>query len=43
MPARVRRLLKVIEFNANDILKERYGLSKQLQDLHIVMYLGFRD
>jgi hypothetical protein len=27
--------LKVIAFNANDIWRQRYELSKQLQDLHV--------
>jgi uroporphyrinogen-III synthase len=35
MAARVHRPLKVIAFNANGIWKQRYELSKQLQDLHI--------
>jgi hypothetical protein len=35
MAARVHRLLKVIAFNANDIWRQRYELSKQLQDSHI--------
>jgi hypothetical protein len=33
--SRVHRLLKVIAFNANGIWRQRYELSKQLQDLHI--------
>jgi exonuclease III len=32
---RVHRPLKVIAFNVNDILRQRYELGKQLQDLHI--------
>jgi hypothetical protein len=28
-------LLKVMEFNANGIIRQRYELSKQLQDLHV--------
>jgi hypothetical protein len=36
MAARVHRPLKVIAFNANDICRQRYELSKQLQNLHIV-------
>jgi hypothetical protein len=36
MAARVHRPLKVIAFNANDIWRRRYELSKQLQDLHIL-------
>jgi hypothetical protein len=35
MTNRVHRPLKVTEFNANGISKQRYELSKQLQDLHI--------
>jgi hypothetical protein len=35
MAARVHRSLKVIAFNANDIWRQYYELSKQLQDLHI--------
>jgi hypothetical protein len=35
MASRVHRPLKVIAFNANDIGRQRYELSKQLQDLHI--------
>jgi hypothetical protein len=35
MSAKFRRPLKVIAFNANGIWKQRYQLSKQLQDLHI--------
>jgi hypothetical protein len=35
MAARFHRPLKVIAFNANDICRRRYELSKQLQDLHI--------
>jgi hypothetical protein len=35
MANRVHRPLKVIAFNANGILRQRYELSKQLQDLHI--------
>jgi hypothetical protein len=31
--------LKVIAFNANGISKQRYELSKQLQDLHIAVAL----
>jgi hypothetical protein len=34
--------LKVIAFNANGISKQRYELSKHLQDLHIDVAL-FRD
>jgi hypothetical protein len=39
MAVRVRRPLKVVAFNANYILRRRYELSKQLQDLHIDMVL----
>jgi exonuclease III len=35
MVNRIHRPLKVIAFNANGILRQRYELSKQLQDLHI--------
>jgi hypothetical protein len=28
-------LHKIIAFNANDIARQRYELSKQLQDLHV--------
>jgi hypothetical protein len=35
MVHRVHRPLKVIAFNARGILRQRYELSKQLQDLHI--------
>jgi hypothetical protein len=35
MAARGHRPLKVIAFNANDIWRQRYELSKQLQDLHV--------
>jgi exonuclease III len=35
MANRVHRPLKVIAFIANGILRQRYELSKQLQDLHI--------
>jgi exonuclease III len=35
MATRVHRPLKVIAFNANGIGRQRYELSKQLQDLHI--------
>jgi hypothetical protein len=34
MSARVHRTLSVVAFNANGILRRRYELSKQLQDLH---------
>jgi hypothetical protein len=33
MAARVHRLLKLIVFNANDMLSLSYELSKQLEDL----------
>jgi hypothetical protein len=35
MATRVHRPLKVIAFNVYDIVRQRYELSKQLQDLHI--------
>jgi hypothetical protein len=35
MTNRVHRPLKVIAFNANGIGRQRYELSKQLQDLHV--------
>jgi hypothetical protein len=35
MTARIHRPLRVIAFNANGIWRQRYELSKQLQDLHI--------
>jgi hypothetical protein len=35
MTTRVRRPLKVIAFNANGIWRQRYELSKQLQDLYV--------
>jgi exonuclease III len=35
MAARIHRSLKTIAFNANGIRRQRYELSKQLQDLHI--------
>jgi hypothetical protein len=35
MAARVHRPVKVIAFNADDIWRQRYELSKQLQDLHV--------
>jgi hypothetical protein len=31
----IHRPLKIIAFNANGIMKQRYELSKQLQDLHV--------
>jgi hypothetical protein len=34
MATRVHRPLKVLAFNANGIWRQRYELSKQLQDLH---------
>jgi hypothetical protein len=39
MAARVHRPLKVIAFNANGIARQRYELSKQLQDLSIDVVL----
>jgi exonuclease III len=35
MVNRVHRPLKVVSFNANGILRQRYEFGKQLQDLHI--------
>jgi hypothetical protein len=35
MANRIHRPLKVKAFNANGIMKQRYELSKQLQDLHV--------
>jgi hypothetical protein len=35
MATRIHRHLKVIAFNANGIVRQRYELSKQLQDLHV--------
>jgi hypothetical protein len=35
MASRIHRPLKVIVFNENGIMRQRYELSKQLQDLHI--------
>jgi hypothetical protein len=35
MAASVHRPLKVVAFNANDIWRQRYELSKQLQGLYI--------
>jgi hypothetical protein len=35
MASRVHRPLKVIAYNANGIGRQRYELSKQLQDLHL--------
>jgi hypothetical protein len=39
MVARIYRPLKVIAFNANSIWRQRYELSKQVQDLHIAVAL----
>jgi hypothetical protein len=39
MDARVHWPLKVIAFNADGIWRQRYDLSKQLQDLHIDVVL----
>jgi hypothetical protein len=39
MATGVNRPLKVITFNANGIGRQRYELSKQLQDLHICVAL----
>jgi hypothetical protein len=35
MATRFRRPFKVIAFNANDIVRQRYELSKQPQDIHV--------
>jgi hypothetical protein len=35
MATRIHRPLKAIAFNANDIMRQRYELSTQLQDLHV--------
>jgi exonuclease III len=35
MAIRIHRPLKIIAFNVNGIWRQRYELSKQLQDLHI--------
>jgi hypothetical protein len=35
MANRFHRPLKIIAFDANDIMKQRYELSKQLEDLHV--------
>jgi hypothetical protein len=37
MAVRIDRSLKGVAFNANDIGRQRYELSKQLQNLHIDM------
>jgi hypothetical protein len=39
MATRVHRPLKVIAFNVNGIGRQRYELSKQLQDLHVYVVL----
>jgi hypothetical protein len=39
MATRVHRPLKVVAFNANGIERQRYELSKQLQDLHLDVVL----
>jgi hypothetical protein len=39
MATRIHRTLKVITFNANGIMKQRFELSKQLQDLHACVAL----
>jgi hypothetical protein len=39
MAIRIHRPLKVIAFNANGFMKQSYELSKQLQDLHVVVAL----
>jgi hypothetical protein len=35
MATRIHRPLKAIAFNANGIARQRYELSKQLQNLHV--------
>jgi hypothetical protein len=40
MAARIQRQLKIIEVNANGILRHHYELSKELQDLHIDVLLA---
>jgi hypothetical protein len=40
MAARIHRPLKIIAFNANDILRRRYELSEQLQGLVDVALLS---
>jgi hypothetical protein len=35
MANRIHRPLKIIAFNANGIMQQRYELSKQLQDRHV--------
>jgi hypothetical protein len=35
MANRIHRPLKIIAFNANGIMKQRYEISKHLQDLHV--------
>jgi hypothetical protein len=42
MTTKVHRPLKVIAFNKNGTGKQRYELSKQLQDLHIDVALFSR-
>jgi hypothetical protein len=39
MTTRIHRPLKIIAFNANDIWRQHYELSKQLQDLLVVVAL----
>jgi hypothetical protein len=39
MASRIHKLLKIIAFNANGIGMQRYELSKQLQDLHVLVAL----
>jgi hypothetical protein len=38
----IHRPLKAIAFNAKGIIKQRYELSKQLQDLHVDVALSQR-
>jgi hypothetical protein len=35
MATGIHKPLKFIAFNANGIMRQRYDLSKQLQDLHV--------
>jgi hypothetical protein len=43
MAARIHKSFKVVSFNANDIARQRYELSKQLQELHIPSGPALRD
>jgi hypothetical protein len=35
MTTRIRRPLKIVAFNTNGIVRQRYELTTQLQDLHV--------